>query len=366
MSPAHNSLIERLARAVAGGPLAGVAGSDAHTLRRIGRTWTEAPGQDRGGVSGQPARRPGPARRAPRRRRRGRGRCLRRGRALLASVLGSGRAIIAAGIAPACAAFIAASRCRCSSCRAAIAPMRQSARAARRWRAAAADARRAGASPSRDRRCRRSRAMSAARSRSPGSGSSPRSARPARRVDEPARRHVRHRPVDRVRRPTATAAGSPRRSTYDRLAAAFTPLQRRRWSRGDQFGVVAADGGARRCGLCSTRALDPTRIGVLLGAGTADLLRTERYFETWITKGIDARGPRRSGITFSSTPVDVIAAHFGFEGLAVVHRRGVRVEHDGHRQRGGRDASRPARCGDRRRHRRPLAADLQRVQRAAA
>jgi predicted metal-dependent phosphoesterase TrpH len=52
MLAAHNLLIERLVahtRHSSGGPadhgLAATAGSDAHTLRRIGRTWTEAPGQ---------------------------------------------------------------------------------------------------------------------------------------------------------------------------------------------------------------------------------------------------------------------------------------------------------------------------------
>jgi predicted metal-dependent phosphoesterase TrpH len=46
MSMAHNSLAERLSRdwRSDGTPMARVAGSDAHTLRRVGRTWTEAPG----------------------------------------------------------------------------------------------------------------------------------------------------------------------------------------------------------------------------------------------------------------------------------------------------------------------------------
>lgn len=48
MLPAHNTLIARLradaARARAR-PLAVVAGSDAHTLRRVGTTWTTAPGE---------------------------------------------------------------------------------------------------------------------------------------------------------------------------------------------------------------------------------------------------------------------------------------------------------------------------------
>lgn len=44
MLPAHNALVEQLARAGGGRALATIGGSDAHTLRRIGRTWTEAPG----------------------------------------------------------------------------------------------------------------------------------------------------------------------------------------------------------------------------------------------------------------------------------------------------------------------------------
>jgi predicted metal-dependent phosphoesterase TrpH len=46
MLQTHNALAERLSREWRGDapPMACVAGSDAHTLRRIGRTWTEAPG----------------------------------------------------------------------------------------------------------------------------------------------------------------------------------------------------------------------------------------------------------------------------------------------------------------------------------
>jgi predicted metal-dependent phosphoesterase TrpH len=51
MMPAHNRLSEQIAagwRPAGGGTLpAPVAGSDAHTLRRVGTTWTEAPGRDR-------------------------------------------------------------------------------------------------------------------------------------------------------------------------------------------------------------------------------------------------------------------------------------------------------------------------------
>jgi predicted metal-dependent phosphoesterase TrpH len=51
MMRAHNRLSEQIAAAWtpggSGQRLAPVAGSDAHTLRRVGTTWTEAPGRDR-------------------------------------------------------------------------------------------------------------------------------------------------------------------------------------------------------------------------------------------------------------------------------------------------------------------------------
>src|SRR5262249_24653405 len=57
-----------------------------------------------------------------------------------------------------------------------------------------------------------------------------------------------------------------------------------------------------------------SRIGVFLGAGTADLLRNEEFYRTWITRGLSRT--RRSDLWnhFPSTPVDVIAEQFGFEG----------------------------------------------------
>jgi predicted metal-dependent phosphoesterase TrpH len=50
MLPSHNHLVEEIsARWTMTGarPLATLGGSDAHTLRRVGRTWTEAPGRTR-------------------------------------------------------------------------------------------------------------------------------------------------------------------------------------------------------------------------------------------------------------------------------------------------------------------------------
>jgi predicted metal-dependent phosphoesterase TrpH len=51
MVPAHNRLVEQIAACWMppgrGARLGAVAGSDAHTLRRVGTTWTEAPGRNR-------------------------------------------------------------------------------------------------------------------------------------------------------------------------------------------------------------------------------------------------------------------------------------------------------------------------------
>ena len=65
---------------------------------------------------------------------------------------------------------------------------------------------------------------------------------------------------------------------------------------------------------CSTAAVDRSRVGVFLGAGTADLLRNETFYQTWITAGLDATRPSDVWNHFSSTPVDAIAERFGFEG----------------------------------------------------
>jgi len=96
--------------------------------------------------------------------------------------------------------------------------------------------------------------------------------------------------------------------------AQLTPLERRRWSRGDQFGMVAAREAIEDAGVL-TGAVNRARIGVVLGAGTADLLRNEVYYRTVLTRGIEHARPSQAWNHFSSTPVDIIASHFGFGGL---------------------------------------------------
>jgi len=94
----------------------------------------------------------------------------------------------------------------------------------------------------------------------------------------------------------------------------LTPLERRRWSRSDQMGIAAATEALEDAGLLE-ETLDRRRVGVILGAGTADLFRNETFYSEWMTSGIERA--RKSDVWnhFSSTPVDVIAHRFGFEGL---------------------------------------------------
>jgi 3-oxoacyl-[acyl-carrier-protein] synthase II len=99
----------------------------------------------------------------------------------------------------------------------------------------------------------------------------------------------------------------------DEVDEGIAPLVRRRRSRSDRIGLRAASEALADAGVLDT-AIDRSRVGVFLGAGTADLLRNEEFYRTWITKGL--RRTRRSDLWnhFPSTSVDVIAGEFGFEG----------------------------------------------------
>jgi 3-oxoacyl-[acyl-carrier-protein] synthase II len=92
-----------------------------------------------------------------------------------------------------------------------------------------------------------------------------------------------------------------------------TPLERRRRSRGDRIGVRAASEAVADSGILEG-AVDRSRIGVFFGAGTADLLRNEDFFKTWITAGLSRTRPSDAWNHFPSTPVDVVAEAFGLEG----------------------------------------------------
>jgi 3-oxoacyl-[acyl-carrier-protein] synthase II len=95
-----------------------------------------------------------------------------------------------------------------------------------------------------------------------------------------------------------------------RVQDACTRHERRRLSRSEQIGITAADEAVRDAGLSAASQ----RVGVLLGAGTADLIRNEEYFFTTLDRGIRRARPSQAWNHFANTPADVIAARFGFEG----------------------------------------------------
>ena len=65
---------------------------------------------------------------------------------------------------------------------------------------------------------------------------------------------------------------------------------------------------------CSTRPSIAAASGVMLGAGTADLIRNESYFFTTLEAGIERARPSQAWNHFANTPGDVIAEKYGFEG----------------------------------------------------
>jgi 3-oxoacyl-[acyl-carrier-protein] synthase II len=99
----------------------------------------------------------------------------------------------------------------------------------------------------------------------------------------------------------------------DSVDADATPLERRRRSRSDRIGLQAANEALADAGVLDGH-VDRSRIGVFLGAGTADLLRNEDFYRTWISAGLQRTRLSDVWNHFPSTPVDVIAERFGFEG----------------------------------------------------
>jgi 3-oxoacyl-[acyl-carrier-protein] synthase II len=92
----------------------------------------------------------------------------------------------------------------------------------------------------------------------------------------------------------------------------FSPLDRRRLSRSDQIAFIAAEEALGDAGLAGRVA--PERLGVVLGAGTADLRRNEEYVRILRQRGIDRAPPSLIFNHFSSTPVDVIGDRLGCHG----------------------------------------------------
>ena len=95
--------------------------------------------------------------------------------------------------------------------------------------------------------------------------------------------------------------------------ARFSPRERRRYSRADQFGVLAAAEALADARLLDA-AIPTSSIGVFLGVGANDMLRNEVYYAA--LRGITQRRARPSEIInyLNAASADPVARHFGLTG----------------------------------------------------
>jgi 3-oxoacyl-[acyl-carrier-protein] synthase II len=100
---------------------------------------------------------------------------------------------------------------------------------------------------------------------------------------------------------------------YDRDPA-FSEHAWRRLSRSDQIAVIASREALADSGLLET-AIDRTRIGVMLGSGTADMFRNEEWFADARRKGFRRARPSNIYDHFPNTPGDVVASCFELQGM---------------------------------------------------
>ena len=95
---------------------------------------------------------------------------------------------------------------------------------------------------------------------------------------------------------------------------AVSAKQWRRLSRSDQIAIVASREALGDSGVLDS-GVPRNRIGVVLGSGTADLIRNEEWFADMRKRGIRRAPPSKIFNHFPSTPSDVVASCFGLEGL---------------------------------------------------
>src|SRR5262245_32711995 len=87
----------------------------------------------------------------------------------------------------------------------------------------------------------------------------------------------------------------------------------RRLSRSDQTAMLASREALDDSALLDS-GIDLTRTGVMLGSGTADLIRNDEWFADARRAGIRLAPPAKIFNHFPSTPSDVVASRFGLEG----------------------------------------------------
>ena len=92
----------------------------------------------------------------------------------------------------------------------------------------------------------------------------------------------------------------------------LTAAERRRMSRADRMGVVAAAEAIAASGLDLSREI-PSRVGVILGGGTSGLIDSEAFFELYL-RGRKAR-PSKVLNHLPDSITDRVAQRFGLEGI---------------------------------------------------
>jgi 3-oxoacyl-[acyl-carrier-protein] synthase II len=94
---------------------------------------------------------------------------------------------------------------------------------------------------------------------------------------------------------------------------AISPKAWGRLSRSDHTTIIASREALADSGLLDS-GIDRTRAGVMLGSGTADLMRNEEWFAESQRVGMRRAPPSKIFNHFPSTPSDILASHVGFEG----------------------------------------------------
>jgi 3-oxoacyl-[acyl-carrier-protein] synthase II len=94
----------------------------------------------------------------------------------------------------------------------------------------------------------------------------------------------------------------------------FSPRAWERLSRSDRMAIAASREALEDSGVPAIAA-NPQRMGVMFGSGTADLLRNEQWFFDAERDGIRRARPRNIYGHYPDAPCDLVAAHFGFDGV---------------------------------------------------
>jgi 3-oxoacyl-[acyl-carrier-protein] synthase II len=99
---------------------------------------------------------------------------------------------------------------------------------------------------------------------------------------------------------------------YD-AAARFSARERRRYSRGDQFAIVATAEALADSRLLDSDVERPS-IGVFFGVGSGDLLRSEIYYSEMLARGVRRAHPSKIVNFLNSGAADPVAQRFGLLG----------------------------------------------------